>query len=319
VAAAKDTPIGTATEYKEHSLFVNVVIRLVQEKPLGLLGAVIVLTLLFVGIFADILAPQGVNDLNVSHRLLPPSRDFILGTDDLGRDLLSRIIYGARISMIIGLCASSLSVSIGIILGILSGFFGGKWDLAIQRFVDAWMSLPWLFVVLSAMVLLSGGMIPVIIVLGLHRGITNSRVIRSAVIGVKENTYVLAAKAIGCPVRSILIRHILPNIMAPIIIMFTLSMGEMILSEATLSFLGFGVPPPAPSWGNMLSGDASKYMYTAPWLAIWPGLALSIVIFGINMLGDALRDILDPRLKGGLGRYGGARLKEMMKIKRALG
>jgi peptide/nickel transport system permease protein len=318
VAVSADTPIGAVPEYKEHSLFVNVMIRLVKEKPLGLLGAVIVLALLFVGIFADVLAPHGVNDLNISHRLLPPSRDFILGTDDLGRDLLSRIIYGARTSMIIGLCASSLSVSIGIVLGILSGFWGGKWDLAIQRFVDAWMSLPWLFVVLSAMVLLSGGMIPVIIILGLHRGITNSRVIRSAVMGVKENTYVLAAKAIGCSVRSILTRHILPNIMAPIIIMFTLSMGEMILSEATLSFLGFGVPPPAPSWGNMLSGDASKYMYTAPWLAIWPGLALSIVIFGINMLGDALRDILDPRLKGGLGRYGGAKLKKMMKIKREL-
>jgi len=314
----RDTLIGAVTEPKEHSMLVNVIIRLVKEKPLGVLGAVIVLALLFVGIFANVLAPHGINELSLSHRLLPPSREFILGTDDLGRDLLSRIIYGARISMIIGLCASALAVSIGIVLGVLSGFFGGKFDLVVQRFVDAWMSLPWLFVVLSIMVLLSGGMVQVIIVLGVHRGVTSSRVIRSAVMGIKENTYVLAAKAIGCRVRKILIRHILPNIMAPIIIIFTLSMGQVILSEATLSFLGFGVPPPAPSWGNMLSGDASKYMYRAPWLAIWPGLALSVVIFGINMLGDALRDILDPRLKGGLGSYGGARLKRFMKIKSRL-
>jgi peptide/nickel transport system permease protein len=293
-----------------------VILRVVKEKPLGLLGAVIVLAFLIIGIFANILAPHGINELNLSHKLLAPGGQYLLGTDDLGRDLLSRIIFGARISMIVGLFASILCVFIAIVLGTLSGFFGGKVDLVTQRFVDAWMSLPWLFVVLSVMVLLSGGIVQLILILGVHRGIIQSRVMRSAVIGIKENTYILAANAIGCPARTILIRHILPNIMAPIIIVFTLSVGNMILSEATLSFLGFGVPPPAPSWGNMLSGDASKYMYIAPWLAIWPGLALSIVIFGINMFGDALRDILDPRLKGGLGRYGGAKLKKLMKMRR---
>lgn len=304
--AERDTAAKKVAEPKRHSLLVNLMLRMIREKPLGTAGAVIVLILLFVGIFAHFLAPHDMNKINLASRLKPPSSEYVLGTDNLGRDLLSRIIYGARVSMIVAVSGSALEVFVGIMIGVLSGFFGGKFDLGVQRFVDAWMSLPWIFLVLSVMAIVSGGgggVLQVIIVLGVSRGIMSSRIIRSAVIGIKENTYVIAAKSAGFTTFGILTRDILPNIMAPIIIMFTLSMGNMILSEATLSFLGFGVPPPNPSWGGMLSGEARKYMELAPWLAIWPGLALGIVVFGVNMFGDAVRDILDPRLKGGVGRW----------------
>lgn len=295
--------ININTTRKSHSMLGDLFKRIIKEKPLGTVGMFIVLTLCFVGIFADVLAPYGINDINLPEGLKPPSSQYILGTDDLGRDLLSRIIYGARISMIVGICATALELVVGIIIGVLSGFFGGRFDLFVQRFVDAWMCLPWIFVILSLMAVLSGGLAQVVFVLGIHRGISGSRIIRSAVIGIKDHTYMAAAMSTGCSTWGVVRKHILPNIMAPIIIMFTISMGTMILAEASLSFLGFGVPPPAPSWGGMLSGEARKYMYTAPWLAIWPGLALSVVIFGINMFGDAVRDILDPRLRGGVGSY----------------
>jgi peptide/nickel transport system permease protein len=159
------------------------------------------------------------------------------------------------------------------------------------------------------MSILGPGLLQVVAVLGVLFGIGNSRVVRGAVIGIKENMYVEAARAIGCPSRKILTMHILPNIMAPIIILFTIGIGGVILTEASLSFLGFGIPPPQPSWGGMLSGQGREYMLQAPWMALWPGLALSIVVYGINMLGDAMRDLLDPRLRGGVGRYGNIKVK----------
>jgi len=168
------------------------------------------------------------------------------------------------------------------------------------------MAWPWIFFVLTLMVIVGQGLTQMILVLGIRSGIITCRVVRSAVIGIKENVYVEAATAIGAPARRILLWHILPNIMAPIIIIFTTSVGAMILAEATISFLGFGIPPPLPSWGGMLSGPGRRFMINAPWLAIWPGLALSITVYGVNMLGDAVRDILDPRMRGGLGRYGRA-------------
>ncbi len=297
-------------ETKKHSLLVDLVIKLVKEKPLGLVGGVIVLVLFLTGIFADFIAPYGYNVVDIPIKLSPPMAGYPLGTDQLGRDLLSRIIYGARISMIVGLAGAALGTVVATVLGIPCGYLGGKFDLILQRFVDALMAWPWLFFVLTLMVIVGRGLPQVILVLGIRRGIIDCRIIRSAVIGIKENVYVEATKAIGAPTRRILLRHILPNIMAPIIITFTISMGGMILSEATISFLGFGIPPPLPSWGGMLSGEGRRFMIYAPWLAIWPGLALSIAVYGINMLGDAVRDILDPRLRGGLGRYGRARLKE---------
>jgi peptide/nickel transport system permease protein len=303
------TPISTAAP-KRHSFLVGVLIRLVREKPLGTVGAVIVLLLFLTGVFANFIAPHGYNEIKLSDRLIPPSSGHTLGTDHLGRDVLSRVIYGARISMIVGLCGSALMVVISVTMGTFCGFLGGKFDLVVQRFVDAWMCLPGLFIILTVMSLLGPGILQLILVLGMSRGIADSRVVRGAVISIKQNVYMEAARALGAPTPWVLVRHVLPNIMAPVIILFTISMGGMILMEATVSFLGFGIPPPIPSWGSMLSEEGRQYMYQATWLPFWPGLALSVAVYGINMFGDALRDLLDPRLSGGAGRYGGVKPKK---------
>ena len=297
-------------ERKRHWL-VEFFIRLVKEKPLGTVGGVITLLLLFTGIFAGFLAPYGYNETFPA--LVAPSASFWLGTDNIGRDMLSRVIFGARISVIVGLAASSIATIISVIIGMLSGYIGGKFDLVVQRFVDAWMCMPGLVLLMVMMSIIGRGTLPIIIVLGMQWGITGSRIIRSATISIKENVYVRAAIAIGCPITRILTRHILPNIMAPTIILFTTRVPAVILTEASLSFLGFGIPPPTPSWGGMLSGSGRKYMYKAPWMVIWPGLALSIVVYGVNMFGDAVRDLLDPRLRGGVGRYGVRVKKEAKK------
>lgn len=288
---------------KRHGFFADLFIRMIREKPLGTFGLVVTVLLFFTGIFADFLAPYGGNEIHLIDRLQPPSGTYLLGTDQLGRDILSRIIYGARVSMIIGIAATTLHTLISIVIGVSSGFIGGKYDLFMQRFVDINMSLPQLLILMTIMSIIGNGLFQLIMVLGITGGIRGSRVIRSAVIGVKENIYVQAADAIGCkPVRSML-RHILPNVMAPIIISFTIGIGGVIMMEASLSFLGFGVPPGVPSWGSMLSGEGRQFMEAAPQLALWPGFVLSMVIYGLNMFGDGLRDLLDPRLRGGVGRY----------------
>lgn len=299
---------------KKHSRPVTFLLRLVKEKPLGAVGAAITLLLLLTAVFADVLAPYGINEQQSADRLMAPSAKYWLGTDNLGRDLLSRVIYGARISVIVGLAAASLATVISAFIGMLSGYIGGKFDLTVQRFVDAWMCLPGLIFLMTVISFVGPGMAQIIIVLGLQWGITGSRIIRGAIIATKENAYIDAAKAIGCPTSRIFVRHILPNIMAPTIILFTTRVPNVILSEASLSFLGFGIPPPIPSWGGMLSGSGRTYMFKAPWMVIWPGLALTIVVYGINMFGDAMRDLLDPRLRGGAGRYGVTVKKKTKKL-----
>ncbi len=295
----------------KRSPFSDFIVRLVKEKPLGTIGGVIVVIFLLAGIFANVLAPAGYNDVLAGEFLKPPSPSHILGTDNIGRDLLSRVIYGARISMIVGLSAAVISVVISTILGTISGYVGGIFDMLFQRFIDAFMCFPGLILLISVMSLLGVGMWQLIIVLGAFYGIGGSRIVRSAVIGIKENVYFQAAQSIGCSNTSIIIRHIIPNIMAPILILFTTSVGGMILAEAALSFLGYGLPQPIPSWGGMLGSSGRYYMLLAPWMVIWPGLALTVVVYGVNMFGDALRDLLDPRLRGGVGRYGGVKVKRV--------
>ena len=211
--------------------------------------------------------------------------------------------------MLVGLAATALNVVIATLIGITSGFIGGKLDLAVQRFVDAWMAFPGLLLLLTIMSIVGQGLFQLILVLGISGGIVGSRVVRGAVIGVKENDFFLAARAVGTPTSRILIRHVLPNIMAPIIIIFSINIGGVIIAEASLSFLGFGLPPDIPSWGSMLSGEGRKYMEQAPWLALWPGLCLTIVVYTLNMFGDAMRDLLDPRLRVGQGSYGAVTVK----------
>ena len=305
-------------ERKRLSPLVDFLSRLVREKPLGTVGGIIVLLLLFCGIFADILAPYGMNEIHLMDRFASPSGKYLLGADQLGRDTLSRIIYGARVSVIIGLSATSINLVIAMLIGTTSGFFGGKLDMVVQRFVDAWMSFPGLLILITVMSLVGQGRLQIILVLGINGGIGGSRISRSAVIGIKENAYFKAAEAIGVSTARTIFRHVLPNIMAPMMITFTVTIGGVIMSEASLSFLGYGLPPDVASWGGMLSWDGRQYMVLAPWLAIWPGLCLTLTVYSLNMFGDALRDLFDPRLKGGVGRLGVHGAKSVEKARKKL-
>ena len=222
---------------------------------------------------------------------------------------MSRLIHGARLSITGGLAATTINVVVAVLIGGISGFLGGKVDLAMQRFVDAWMAFPGLLLLLTIMSIVGRGVLQIIVVLGIAGGIVSSRVVRGAVIDIKENDYFLAARAVGTPMSQIFLRHVLPNIMAPIIIIFSINIGAVIMSEAALSFLGFGLPHEVPSWGTMLAQDGRQYMEMAPRLAVVPGLCLVAVVYGVNMFGDALRDLLDPRMRGGEGSYGTAMVK----------
>lgn len=270
----------------------------VRRKPLGIVGGAFLLSMILLAFLADAVAPYGYDDADIFARLQPPSAVHWLGTDNLGRDLLSRVIYGSRVSMAVGFGGVALGLLGAVAVGLVSGYFGGRLDLAVQRVVDAFMCFPLLLVALTLMALIGPGLGNVIVTLGLVLAVRDSRVIRSSVLSVKANLYVEAARALGAAHGALIRRHILPNIVAPLIILGTVNIGAVILIEAALSFLGFGVPPPRPSWGGMLSGAGLVHMLRAPWLALWPGAALSVAVFGANMLGDALRDLLDPRLRG---------------------
>lgn len=284
---------------KRHHALADFVVRLGRDKPLGAIGGTIVLVLLFCGIFADVVAPYEMDEMEILDRFAGASSKHLLGADQAGRDILSRLIYGARVSLIVGLGATTVTVAIATTIGVPSGYFGGKFDIILQRFVDAWISLPFLLILLTIMSIMGRGMLQIILVIGVLSGIGWSRVVRSAVIGIKENDYFLAAKAIGSTDATTMRRHIIPNIMAPIIVIYSITVGSSILAEAGLSFLGFGLPFEVPSWGGMLSGEGRRYIDMKPTLALWPGVCLTVVVYSVNMFGDAIRDLLDPRLRGG--------------------
>ena len=288
-------------EPKRRTRLADFFIRLVKEKPLGTVSGIIVLILIFVAIFANFLMPYPYDETHAVDRLQGSSARYLLGTDQLGRDLMSRLIYGARISILVGLTVTSVSVVISTLIGGISGFFGGKLDLVVQRFVDAWIAFPVLLLLLTIMSIVGRGIPQIIVVLGIAGGIGGSRVLRGAVIGIKESDYFLAAEAVGCARVRTFIRHVIPNVMPVIIIAFSICIAGVILSLASLSFLGFGLPPAIPDWGGMLSSEGRKYMEVAPRLALFPGLALTITVYSLNMFGDAIRDLLDPRLRGGEG------------------
>ncbi len=273
-------------------------VRLFRTKPLGAAGAVVFAIFLFSGIFAGVLAPYGINETDLAHRLEPPSRQFLLGTDHLGRDLFSRVLMGARLSMIVGFCAAALATVVSIVIGVLSGYLGGWFDMLTQRLVDAWMTFPDLVLLIVIVSVVGPGITQIVIILGLLYGIAGSRIVRGAATSVREHVYTHAAQSVGAGTFHILRRHILPNVMPVVIVLFTTRVGAVILSEAALSFLGLGVPPPAPTWGGMLSGDGRTYLYLGPWLALAPGICLTVVVYAANVFGDALRDLLDPRMRG---------------------
>ena len=269
-----------------------------RQKPLGAVGAVIVVAMLVMTLFAEQIAPYAYDETIRGARMKPPSAAHWLGTDNLSRDMWSRVVYGARVSVTVGFATIALGIAVATAIGVSSAYFGGIFDLVLQRLVDAWLSFPYLIIILSVMAVLGPGKTNLIVSVAIIAAATNSRVIRSAALTVMQHQFVEAARAMGCGHARIIVRHILPNVAATIIILATIGLGAVILAESALSFLGFGVPPPYPSWGGMLSGSGRTNMLRAPWMAIWPGVAISLAVFGFNMLGDALRDVLDPRLRG---------------------
>lgn len=294
---------------------VDVARRLVREKPLGLIGAVLVCVITLAALGAS-LSPYGPNELGAGTRLVGPSASHPFGTDNLGRDVFSRVLYGARVSMWVGFLAVMVSIMLSVIIGVLSGYFGGGLDILSQRLVDAVIAFPGLIFILAVTAMFRGSNAPglpkegifstqvivLIVTIGVLLGVGASRIIRSTVLSVKGLTYVEASRAVGCGHGRIILTHILPNVMAPVITLATLGFGTAILLEASLSYLGLGVPANVTSWGGMLNREARAFMTQAPWLALAPGITLSLAVFGFNMLGDALRDLLDPRLRGAGGR-----------------
>ena len=284
---------------KRRYALANFFARLVKEKPLGFASGMVIVLLLLLAVFGGYVSPYPYNEIHLIDRLQGPSSKYLLGTDQAGRDLLSRLIFGARISVLVGLAVTTISIVISTLIGGISGFVGGKLDLTVQRFVDAWNAFPGLLLLLTMMAIVGKGLLQIILVMGIAGGIGGARVIRSAVMGIKENVYFDVAEAIGSPTWRSLLRHVVPNITPVIVIVFSTSIGGVIMALASLGFLGHGLPPNIPDWGGMLSRDGRKYMELAPRLALWPGLCLTVTIYSLNMFGDAVRDLLDPRLRGG--------------------
>lgn len=286
-----------AAPRRRRGRWLSVLLGFAQAKPLGAAGGLILLLTGLAAVFAPVLAPADPLYTDTGRRLTPPGGEFLLGSDFLGRDILSRIMYGARISFYVAMASMVLTQAVGGVLGGVSGYFGGAVDLLIQRVMDTFMAFPTLVLALAIMAALGTSLENVIIAISIVFTPRTARVIRSAVLSIKENQYVEAARATGCSSGRILAWHVAPNCMAPAIVIATANMGIAILTEGSLSFLGAGAPPPTPSWGAMLSGAAIEYAEVAPWLGLWPGIALTLTVFGFNLLGDAVRDVLDPRLR----------------------
>ena len=265
--------------------------------PLGVIGAVIMAVFVFAAVFADFLTFYDPVATDSAVSLAHPNSAHWLGADFMGRDVYSRIVYGARISLAVGLGSTFLGCAIGVVLGLTSGYIGGWVDLIVQRLVDVLQGMPLLVLALVMAASLGPALGNTIIAIAIPLIPYAARVIRSNTLILREQPFVEAARAIGMSETRIAIRHVLPNTLAPLIVIATAQLGSAILTEASLSFLGLGIPEPHPSWGRMLSESAAEYVRTAPWLVVFPGLAISLVVFGTNLLGDALRDILDPRLR----------------------
>jgi len=267
----------------------------VRRYPLGAIGAVLMATFLVTALFADQISPFDPFTTNARDSLAPPGGAHLLGADFMGRDVFARIVYGARISLAVAVGATALGCVIGVLVGLMSGFFGGWFDLLVQRLMDIMQSLPLLVMALVMAASLGPSLTNTIIAIAIPLVPNVARIIRSNTLSLREMPFVEAARAIGMSETRIALVHVLPNTLAPLIVLATAQLGSAILVESALAFLGLGVPEPHPSWGRMLSESAAEYVRTAPWLVIFPGIAISAVVFGTNLFGDAIRDILDPR------------------------
>jgi len=269
----------------------------IKRKPLGMISAALIIVLVFTAIFANLLAPYDPLAAQPEIRLAPPSWAHPFGTDDIGRDVLSRVIYGSRISLWVGLLAVGIGTCAGMVIGLVCGYWEGRLDLVLQRIMDAVMTIPGLILALAIVSVLKPSTTNAMLAIAMVIIPGNSRVVRGAVLSAKQNRFVEAAQAIGCKDYRIIASHILPNVTAPILILASIWLGNAILIEASLSFLGVGTQPPDPSWGLMLSSTGRAFMEQAPWLAVFPGAAISLSVFGFNLFGDTLRDAWDPKLR----------------------
>jgi peptide/nickel transport system permease protein len=274
------------------------VAKFVRTKPLGAGGAAIILAMLVVGAFSEVLAPYDPYSPNYALQFARPSAEHWFGTDEFGRDLMSRLIYGARIALFVGFTASFIGCTLGGLLGVISAYVGGKVDLFLERLMDILLAFPQLILALAIASILGPAVQNVVIAISIPIIPRAARVVRATALSVKENVYVEAVQALGAPQPRIVLRHIVPNVVAPYIIILTAQLGGAILAEAALSYLGLGAAEPTPSWGLMLSGSALSYAEKAPWIAVFPGIAISLGVFGFNLFGDSLRDALDPKLRG---------------------
>lgn len=273
-------------------------LQFARRKPVSAVAGVVVIAACILALLAPWLAPYGPDDVDLIARLKGPSSEHWLGTDQFGRDVLSRVMYGGRTSLTVGLGATALGVGMGVIFGLLSGYAGGMVDLGVQRVMDAVMALPAIILLMVLATTLSPSIRNVIIAIAVLVTPGAARVVRGATLSAKEMLYIEAARSMGASAPRIVFRHVLPNVMAPIIVIASISVGSAIMIEAALGFLGLSVRPPTSTWGNMLNTGAQSYMERAPWLALAPGLAIAVTVFSINLLGDGLRDVLDPRLRG---------------------
>jgi peptide/nickel transport system permease protein len=270
-------------------------VHFMRRYPLGAIGALIMILFIATAIFADQITSYDPTSTNPRVSLAPPGEQHMLGADFMGRDVFSRIVYGARISLAVAIGATALGCLVGVTIGLLSGFFGGWVDLIVQRLIDIMQALPLLVMALIMAASLGPSLTNTIIAIAIPLVPNVARVIRSNTLALREMPFVEAARAVGMSEARIAVQHVLPNTLAPLIVLGTAQFGSAILVESALAFLGLGVPEPHPSWGRMLSESAAEYVRTAPWLVIFPGIAISLVVFGTNLLGDAIRDILDPR------------------------
>jgi peptide/nickel transport system permease protein len=268
-----------------------------KKNPLGAFGLVVVILMVFMALFADVITWHDPVDISFENMLVVPSWEFLLGTDQLGRDIFSRIVYGARTALLVGITASVVGAFIGLVLGVASAYFGGTFDLLFQRFMDVFMAFPLIILALAIVSIFGGGVDKVILAITIPFIPRCARVVRSNALAIREIPYVDAARAMGFSHTRIILRHMVPNVMAPFLIMITAFVGQAILTEASLSYLGMGVQEPTPAWGLMLQGGAEEYAESAPWVPIFPGIAITLAVFGFNLFGDAVRDTLDPRLR----------------------
>jgi peptide/nickel transport system permease protein len=271
--------------------------QLIRKQPLGAAGAFIVIIMVLAATFANVLTPYDPVVNNLASMLQAPEINHWMGTDEFGRDILTRVIYGARTALSVGLTAAFLGATGGLVLGVASAYFGGIFDLITQRIVDVVMAFPLIILALAVVATLGPGTQNVIVAITIPFIPTCARVVRSSALAIREIPYVDAARALGFSHARIILRHMVPNVMAPYLIMLSTFVGQAILLEAVLSYLGMGVQDPTPAWGLMLKGGAEEYLESAPWVSIFPGLAISLAVFGFNLFGDAMRDVLDPKLR----------------------